>query len=130
MRLQPSSKLVFVVAVFALLAAYPLVAGSFGIDLVTKIMVSAIFALSLELLVGGTGLVCFGQAAFFGIGAYAAVLLSPPDAPASLLWLLPRRHAGGCAVCLGGGCAVAAHQGGVLHHGDAGFCADGVLRGA
>ena len=89
MRLQPSSKLVFVVAVFALLAAYPLVAGSFGIDLVTKIMVSAIFALSLELLVGGTGLVCFGQAAFFGIGAYAAVLLSPPDAPASLLWLLP-----------------------------------------
>ena len=89
MRLQPSSKLVFVVAVFTLLAAYPLVAGSFGIDLVTKIMVSAIFALSLELLVGGTGLVCFGQAAFFGIGAYAAVLLSPPDAPASLLWLLP-----------------------------------------
>jgi branched-chain amino acid transport system permease protein len=53
--------------------------GAFGIDLVTKIMIYAIFALSLELLVGGTGLVCFGQAAFFGIGAYAAVLLSPAD---------------------------------------------------
>ena len=52
-------------------------------------MVYAIFALSLELLVGGTGLVCFGQAAFFGIGAYAAVLLSPASEAASLLWLLP-----------------------------------------
>jgi branched-chain amino acid transport system permease protein len=39
--------------------------------------------------VGGTGLVCFGQAAFFGIGAYATVLLTPSGAPASLWWLLP-----------------------------------------
>jgi len=82
------SKLAFVVAVFALLAAWPLAAGSYGVDLVTKIMVYAIFALSLELLVGTTGLVCFGQAAFFGIGAYAAVLLSPAEG-ASLVWLLP-----------------------------------------
>ena len=79
----------FVAVAFGLLALYPLVAGNFGIDLVTKIMVFAILALSLELLVGGTGLVCFGQAAFFGIGAYAAVLLSPQDQPPSLLWLLP-----------------------------------------
>ncbi|MEO7150973.1 MAG: branched-chain amino acid ABC transporter permease [Burkholderiaceae bacterium] len=83
------SRAAFVAVAFALLAAYPLVAGNFGIDLVTKIMVYAIFALSLELLVGGTGLVCFGQAAFFGIGAYTTVLLSPTDGPASLLWLLP-----------------------------------------
>ncbi len=84
-----SGRLIFVLGSFAAIAAYPLVAGSFGVDLVTKIMIYAIFALSLELLVGGTGLVCFGQAAFFGIGAYAAVLLSPQDQPASLLWLLP-----------------------------------------
>jgi branched-chain amino acid transport system permease protein len=83
------ARLAFVAAAFLLLALYPLVAGTFGIDLVTKIMVYAIFALSLELLVGGTGLVCFGHAAFFGIGAYAAVLLSPPSDAASLLWLLP-----------------------------------------
>ncbi|MEO6409314.1 MAG: branched-chain amino acid ABC transporter permease [Burkholderiaceae bacterium] len=89
MRTSVTSKATFVIAAFVLLAAYPLVAGSFGIDLVTKIMVFAIFALSLELLVGGTGLVCFGHAAFFGIGAYAAVLLSPTDGPGSLLWLLP-----------------------------------------
>ena len=84
-----TSRAAFVLAAFALLAAYPGVAGNFGIDLVTKIMVYAIFALSLELLVGGTGLVCFGQAAFFGIGAYAAVLLSPADGAGSVLWLLP-----------------------------------------
>ncbi len=82
------SKLVFVAASFAALAAWPLVAGAYGIDLVSKIMIYAILALSLELLVGTTGLVCFGQAAFFGIGAYAAVLLSSQEAP-SLLWLLP-----------------------------------------
>ena len=89
MRASLTSRAVFVVAAFALLALYPLVAGNFGIDLVTKIMVFAIFALSLELLVGGTGLVCFGHAAFFGIGAYAAVLLSPKDGAGALLWLLP-----------------------------------------
>lgn len=83
------SRITFVVLAFAALALWPLAAGSYGLDLVTKIMVYAIFALSLELLVGTTGLVCFGQAAFFGIGAYAAVLLSPADAPASALWLLP-----------------------------------------
>jgi branched-chain amino acid transport system permease protein len=71
------------------LALWPLVGGSFGIDLVAKTMIYAIFALSLELLVGTTGLVCFGQAAFFGLAGYAAVKLSPEGAAASLLWLLP-----------------------------------------
>jgi branched-chain amino acid transport system permease protein len=83
------SKLVFVALCFAALALYPLVGGKYGIDLVTKIMILAIFALSLELLVGGTGLVCFGHAAFFGIGAYVAVKLSPESEAASLFWLLP-----------------------------------------
>jgi branched-chain amino acid transport system permease protein len=85
----PFAKLVSVAVAFVALAVFPLVSGNFGIDLVTKIMVFAIFALSLELLVGSTGLVCFGQAAFFGIGAYATVLLSPQDGPAALWWLLP-----------------------------------------
>ena len=71
------------------LAIWPLFAGSFGVDLVTKTMIFAIVALSLELLVGTTGLVCFGQAAFFGLAGYAAVKLSPQGAVPSLLWLLP-----------------------------------------
>ena len=84
------SKLLFALACFGALAVWPFVSGSFGVDLVTKIMIYAIFALSLELLVGSTGLVCFGQAAFFGIGAYGTVLLSPASGQAAnLLWLLP-----------------------------------------
>ncbi len=83
------SEVIFVVVAFAAMALFPLVAEPYGIDRVTKIMIFCIFALSLELLVGSTGLVCFGQAAFLGIGAYAAVLLSPSDGPVSLLWLLP-----------------------------------------
>ena len=71
------------------LALFPFVAGKFGIDLVTKIMIYAIFALSLELLVGQTGLVCFGQAAFFGIGAYVVVLMSPQYEAVSIFWLAP-----------------------------------------
>ena len=82
------SKATFVGLAFLALALYPLVAGNFGVDLVTKIMIYAIFALSLELLVGGTGLVCFGHAAFFGIGAYATVLLSPESAPGSVVLLM------------------------------------------
>jgi branched-chain amino acid transport system permease protein len=45
-------------------------------ETVVKIAVYAIFALSLELLVGVTGLVSLGHAAFLGIGAYVTVLAS------------------------------------------------------
>lgn len=83
------SKNLFALVLFGALALYPLTAGNYGIDLVSKVMIYAIFALSLELLVGTTGLVCFGHAAFFGIGAYATVLLSPQSDAASLAWLLP-----------------------------------------
>ena len=58
-----------------LLAALPAFLSSYGADLVLRIMVYAIFALSLELLVGVTGLVSLGHAAFLGIGAYVSVLL-------------------------------------------------------
>ena len=95
-RAKVSSVLVSVLA----LALLPLASGSFGVDLVTKMMIYAIFALSLELLVGGTGLVCFGQAAFFGLAGYAAVQLSPEGAPASVLWLLPASMAVAAAYAL------------------------------
>lgn len=82
------------------LALWPLVTGSFGVDLVTKTMIYAIVALSLELLVGTTGLVCFGQAAFFGLAGYTVVMLSPQSAPAALWWVLPASMAVGAAYAL------------------------------
>jgi branched-chain amino acid transport system permease protein len=39
--------------------------------------------------VGATGLVSLGHAAFYGIAAYATVLLSPKFGAASVFWLLP-----------------------------------------
>ena len=75
--------------VVAVLLAFPLVASPFYLEFTAKVMILAIFALSLELLVGQTGLVSLGHAACYGIGAYAAVLLSPKTAAASIFWLLP-----------------------------------------
>ena len=95
-----ASRIGFVVVGASALALWPLAAGSYGIDFVTKTMIYAILALSLELLVGTTGLVCFGQAALFGLAGYAVVQLSPPDAPASLFWLLPASMAVAAAYAL------------------------------
>ncbi|QSI28147.1 branched-chain amino acid ABC transporter permease [Variovorax sp. RKNM96] len=50
--------------------------GNYASDFIVKVMILSIFALSLELLVGMTGLVSLGHAAFYGIGAYVTVLAS------------------------------------------------------
>lgn len=44
--------------------------------LLTEIVITALFALSLDLILGLAGIVSLGHAAFFGIGAYAAGLLA------------------------------------------------------
>ncbi len=58
----------------AALGLFPLVGSDFYIGLLTKIMILSIFAISLDLLIGYTGLISFGHAAFFGIGAYALAI--------------------------------------------------------
>ena len=73
----------------ALLALFPLTGSPFYTELVTKVMILAIFAMSLDLLVGYTGLVSFGHAAYYGIGAYTLGLLAPKYDPASLWTTLP-----------------------------------------
>jgi branched-chain amino acid transport system permease protein len=84
-----AARVVPLVVACALLAAFPFVGGKFYVDLMLTTMIFAIFALSLELLVGRTGLVSFGHAAFFGIAAYVTALLSPQSEAPSVLWLLP-----------------------------------------
>jgi branched-chain amino acid transport system permease protein len=83
-----------------LLAVFPAFGGKFYVDLAVKIMILAIFALSLELLVGQTGLVSFGHAAFFGIAAYVAALLTPKSEAASLWLLLPAATGAAAAYAL------------------------------
>lgn len=67
-------------------ALFPIFGGEFYVQLVTKIMIMAIFAMSLDLLVGYTGLVSLGHAAFFGVAGYALALASP-QYEAGSLWL-------------------------------------------
>ena len=67
------------IAVLALavlgLALFPLVAETYYLRLVTRIMIIGLFALSLDLLVGYVGLVSLGHAAFFGAAAYTVAVL-------------------------------------------------------
>lgn len=57
------------------LAIWPLISSQYGTGLVTEAFIFAIAAMSLDLLMGYGGLVSFGHAAFFGLGAYATVLI-------------------------------------------------------
>lgn len=70
----------FWVVLVALLVALPPLARAFGepfyIDLVRRIMIFAIAAISLNLILGYGGLVSFGHAAYLGIGSYAVGILS------------------------------------------------------
>jgi branched-chain amino acid transport system permease protein len=75
-RTPPALRLLLPLALAALVL-FPALADRFYLQLVSKIMIMAIFAMSLDLLVGFTGLVSLGHAAFFGLGAYALWALSP-----------------------------------------------------
>ena len=83
------SQIIFLICLMLGLIALPFLGSEYAIDWMTKTMIYGIFALSLELLVGTTGLVCFGQAAFFGIGAYAVVKLSADIDNPQVMYLLP-----------------------------------------
>jgi branched-chain amino acid transport system permease protein len=59
-----------------LIAGPPQVLPSFYVNLATRVLIFAVFAMSLDLLLGYTGLWSFGHAAFFGVAAYAVGLFT------------------------------------------------------
>ena len=63
------------VALVVLLLGFPLAAGEFYINLTSQIFIAAIYAASLNLLVGYGGLPSLGHAAYLGVAAYASALL-------------------------------------------------------
>ena len=71
------------------LLAFPFAGTDYYIEMITRMMIMAIFAMSLDLLQGVTGLVSLGHAAYFGLAGYALAFLTPQGAPASLWWTLP-----------------------------------------
>jgi branched-chain amino acid transport system permease protein len=61
--------------IFLLLLPLPWVGSRYDAFLGTEIAIDALFAVSLNLLLGTTGLVSFGHVAYFGIGAYVCGIL-------------------------------------------------------
>ena len=71
------ARVVALVVLTAVVALFPLAAGTYPVKLLQEILIWGIFAMSLDLLMGFAGMVSFGHSAFFGIGAYTAALLLP-----------------------------------------------------
>ena len=75
--------------VLAALVLLPLIGSPFTVTQFTRILIYAMFAMSLDLLVGYCGLVSLGHAAFFGVAAYATALLSAKAGIESLWVTVP-----------------------------------------
>lgn len=69
-------QILWLVAGAVLFAALPVVFGNYGLYLGSGLCVWIIFALAYDLAFGQAGLLSFGHAMFFGIGAYAPPLLA------------------------------------------------------
>ena len=64
------------IALAVLLVAGPPFLSSYWVGLLTQMVILAILAMSLDILLGYTGLPSLGHAAFFGVAAYAVAVLS------------------------------------------------------
>jgi branched-chain amino acid transport system permease protein len=61
--------------VFLAMATIPWMGSRYNVFLAEQIAIDALFAVSLNLLLGSTGLVSFGHVAYFGVGAYVCAIL-------------------------------------------------------
>jgi len=71
------------------LALVPALVPPYYVELGTDALIAAILALSLQLLVGCTGMVSLGHAAFYGLAAYTVYLMTPGAKGLSVLVTLP-----------------------------------------
>lgn len=74
---QPMSRPVGIacLVILILLALLPFAGSAYLIDVATEILIYALFALSLNVIIGYAGGVSFGHAAYFAIGGYVNVIL-------------------------------------------------------
>ncbi len=69
------TSLLIALAVLLALLLMPLAGSRYAIDLATQVLIYCLFALSLNVLIGYSGNVSFGHAAYFAIGGYACAIL-------------------------------------------------------
>ncbi len=63
------------VVALAVAASLPLFTDTYTLILATDVLVFALFAASLQFMMGAGGMASFGHAAYFGLGAYAAAMV-------------------------------------------------------
>ncbi len=85
--LAPSRWRLWELALWAVIWAVPVLFSQHA-ALVNEIAILALFALSLDLILGYAGIVSLGHAAFFGVGAYGAALFAKHVMPDPLVGLL------------------------------------------
>ncbi|HSW07396.1 branched-chain amino acid ABC transporter permease [Aquabacterium sp.] len=85
--LAPSKWRPWEYALWALIWATPLVFAQHA-ALINEIAILALFALSLDLILGYAGIVSLGHAAYFGVGAYGAALFAKHVMPDPLVGLV------------------------------------------
>jgi branched-chain amino acid transport system permease protein len=96
------------VAVLLALLAVPWVVGPYAVATVSKILVFAVLAMSVNLLTGVTGLPTLGQSAYFGVGAYAGALTAIHLTDLGPVQVVVSALAGAAAAALTGPVAVRA----------------------
>lgn len=74
---RTSTRSIISFMVIAALFAYPLVLSPYQMDVARDALIFALLSLSLDFLWGKAGILSFGQAAYFGIGAYAVAIVGP-----------------------------------------------------
>ncbi|WP_183697189.1 branched-chain amino acid ABC transporter ATP-binding protein/permease [Rhizobium leguminosarum] len=67
--------LALALAALLLIVFGPMFLGRFSLNVLTRSMIYAMLAITVDLLWGYTGVLTFGQAAFFGVGAYATAMV-------------------------------------------------------
>ncbi len=72
--MSQTTKRIFWVVLVAILITYPWVFGIYYTNILVIFVVFSLYAVSLNLLLGYTGLLLFGHAMFFGVGGYATAL--------------------------------------------------------
>src|SRR5262245_4695627 len=73
--MPPRNLLIAAAIVLAFLLLLPLAGSRYAIDVATEVLIYCLFALSLNVLIGYTGNISFGHAAYFAIGGYACAIL-------------------------------------------------------
>ncbi|WP_096696200.1 branched-chain amino acid ABC transporter permease [Polaromonas sp. AER18D-145] len=101
-RLKPWEPVLWLLAF-----ASPLLLSSHAL-IINEIAIVALFAISLDLILGYTGIVSLGHAAFFGMGAYAAALFAKHVMPDPLVGLA---FAIGVSTLLGAICSLTIMRG-------------------